>query len=364
MVHFEPLPLLEAHFFLASRQAGSTVANYFSQMIAYELPDDVLMDEYTEILSELESRLNAAITADEADIQKLYGEISSTGSDADFPSCNFAANLLTGGLESFSRDDCFDFFRSTTGEIPNRIAYMLCGAYPDEPIGQLSAVDMIITSDLSDEGKVLLIDLLRSPDKYIAMLEAMLLPIAEEFSACLELVAPLLTLYKKELGSLDSFEAEEAYFGQILRQEPPKVELFSIYPLITYYHIMTFEFIDGNKGILMCVGVLHNVLRKYFRTDSDPIAKLSAIMNSLGSRSRFDILVRLAEGPQYGRELADYLGLTPATVSHHINVLMAAGLIQIETIGKKVFYSLNYANTEKFVDMLGKLLIRNDRRQA
>ena len=136
------------------------------------------------------------------------------------------------------------------------------------------------------------------------------------------------------------------------------IERYDIYSFVSYFYVNLFGFTSvDNSRIFGGMCVLYDVLKKSYRTDIDMNAKLASIMNTLGSKSRFDILARLSEGPQYGRELAANLGLTPATVSHHINALLAEGLIKLDTSGKRIYYSLNYDCTEAFVEKLQKFAL-------
>ena len=58
-------------------------------------------------------------------------------------------------------------------------------------------------------------------------------------------------------------------------------------------------------------------------------------------KSKFEILSYTSEKNAYGAELAEMLGLTTATVSHHTSELHIAGLLNIEKQGNKIYYSKN-----------------------
>ncbi len=366
MIHFEPLPMLEAHFFLSAKQAGSSVLGYFSGKNAVDLPEDSNMDEYIKILAELEERLNASIMVDESDIAKLYGRIAESENSPDFPTDYFASNLIIGGVERLQfNEGCFEYIRSKADEIPDRIVERILGEGLDEGISQLRAIDIIASSELSNENKLLLIDIILHSETYIDLLERTLLPIAEEFSKCTDLIEPLLLHYRNSCESIASIEDEARVFEVAIKHELPNVKRYDFFPLVTYFNMLTFSFTDTeNEKVFVGMGVLYDVLRKHYKDVEDVNTKLSQIMNVLGSKSRFDILAKLSDGPQYGRELAAYLGLTPATVSHHINALLAEGLIKLDTSGKRVYYSLNYDCTENFIGMLQKLLVRPNKLPA
>lgn len=361
MVHYEPIPLLEAHFFLAARQSGFSVHEFFSKHNPKDLQDSGATEKYINILEELEARLNASITVSDEDLTKLYGEIEGTDSPKGFPSVYFLANIIVEGLESYQQgEELFDNLMDNLDEITDRVAFKFLEEDAEENTPKLTAVELVTSSSLPNENKLLLIDLILHPNKYIDMLKSALLPIAHEFSKCMGLIEPLLEHFRMEYAEVKSVEAESTLLTTALNHDLPNVKEYNIFPLVTNFNVVAFGFMDDeHTQVFMGMGVLDDILRKNTSKNRSVNYKLSNTISVLSSKSRFDILAKLSEGPQYGRELAAHLGLTPATVSHHINVLLAEGLVKLDTSGKRVYYSLNYECTEAFVEMLQKLLTRN-----
>ena len=60
---------------------------------------------------------------------------------------------------------------------------------------------------------------------------------------------------------------------------------------------------------------------------TDPTRQLAELLRALGDETRLRIISLLARRPHYGEELAEFLGLRPATISHHAKLLRAAGII-------------------------------------
>lgn len=60
----------------------------------------------------------------------------------------------------------------------------------------------------------------------------------------------------------------------------------------------------------------------------------------LADGSRLRIVHLLAQRPHYGQELAAALGMSAATVSHHMTLLMRAGLVTIERQSHRTYYVL------------------------
>lgn len=74
--------------------------------------------------------------------------------------------------------------------------------------------------------------------------------------------------------------------------------------------------------------------------DSARLEELSLLFKALADPARLRILGLLAERPLAGHELADRLGLTPPTISHHMRRLTAARLVDVEPDAQSRIYSL------------------------
>ncbi|QGP91321.1 Transcriptional repressor SdpR [Neomoorella glycerini] len=79
---------------------------------------------------------------------------------------------------------------------------------------------------------------------------------------------------------------------------------------------------------------------------------LNTLFKALGDDTRREILRRLARGDMAAGEIAAAFDLSWPTISHHLNVLKEAGLVQDEKKGQYVIYSLN---TTVFQDITGWL---------
>lgn len=360
MINFEPLPLMEAHFFLANKQARFRTEDYFRKK-AFFRTDIAFSDEaYIKPLIELEKRLDESVEINDEELSLLYRNLDSSGNDPAVPGNYFVANLLIGSLELFADEqNCFKLIRERANTVIDSIAIRLNDEMPEDGISQTEIFEQIVASELPDESKLLLIDVVLHTNKYIDMLERAILPIAEEFKKCGQIIEPLLSHFKDRYSPINTPKEESKLFCDMLQQPTPADSEFDIYPMLSYFYIIVFNFVDKeHKNIFGGIGVLYDSLKEFYHPDWDVNSKLTSIMNVLGSKSRFDILVKLSEAPQYGRELAAHLGVTPATISHHINALLAEGLIKLDTTGKRVYYSLNYDCIESFVGMLQKLLCR------
>jgi DNA-binding transcriptional ArsR family regulator len=75
-------------------------------------------------------------------------------------------------------------------------------------------------------------------------------------------------------------------------------------------------------------------------------------MRALGDPTRREILRALRAGDLTAGELGARFPITAASVSHHLNVLKEAELVQAERDGRTIVYSLNSTVLQDFVGEL------------
>jgi len=79
------------------------------------------------------------------------------------------------------------------------------------------------------------------------------------------------------------------------------------------------------------------------------------LFKALADPTRRQVLKRLQSGPATAGELAEEFPQAKATLSHHFNVLKAAGLVRSERRGQHVVYSLNTSVFEDLARMMADL---------
>src|SRR5262245_59618506 len=71
-------------------------------------------------------------------------------------------------------------------------------------------------------------------------------------------------------------------------------------------------------------------------------------LKTLGDENRLTMVGMMGDQERTVSEMAEMLGLTDPTVSHHISKLHNAGLLRLRMAGNQRFYRLNKAGVEKF----------------
>lgn len=78
-------------------------------------------------------------------------------------------------------------------------------------------------------------------------------------------------------------------------------------------------------------------------SNESDVAERVHLLKTIADATRLRILGLLAEAPRSGRDLADALGLTAPTISHHMAKLVEVGIVVATPEGTRRTYSLNAA---------------------
>lgn len=83
---------------------------------------------------------------------------------------------------------------------------------------------------------------------------------------------------------------------------------------------------------------------------------IDASIRALGDPTRREILRVLRAGDLSAGDIAARFPITSASISHHLNVLKDAGLVQAERNGRSIVYSLDSTVFQEFVQQMMTLL--------
>ncbi|MFY3790164.1 ArsR/SmtB family transcription factor [Ureibacillus sp. MALMAid1270] len=86
---------------------------------------------------------------------------------------------------------------------------------------------------------------------------------------------------------------------------------------------------------------------KQLSDDREKSETLSKQLKAIADPNRLLILRMLATHKEYGAKLAEYLGITTATVSHHIETLKKVGLVKEEKIGTIKYFTADKEQVNK-----------------
>lgn len=86
-------------------------------------------------------------------------------------------------------------------------------------------------------------------------------------------------------------------------------------------------------------------------------AELANIFNTLGDKTRLEIVRSLVERPHYGQELAKMLGISNATVFYHLSQLEKTRTVHLERIEHRVYYVLDAARLRYLLTQASSFLL-------
>ncbi|MDE6273497.1 MAG: autorepressor SdpR family transcription factor [Clostridiales bacterium] len=78
--------------------------------------------------------------------------------------------------------------------------------------------------------------------------------------------------------------------------------------------------------------------------------------SAMSDKTRREILTMLKTRPHTAGEIADQFELSAATVSHHLSVLKASGLVTSEKRAQTIIYSMNASVLKKMLRVVGSFL--------
>lgn len=356
MISYNPIPLLEASFFLANRELKKNSKEYFNSRREAINDIDGRIDEYIDSIIQLEERLEGSITADASTLSMLFKPLDNTTSMGRMPSTLFAANLIVQDIVNYNDgENCFSCLHEKKEFVRSSIANWI--SHTDKLNSKITTDELFLMlkkSGLSSDAKLLITDIAVDYDNYVNLLEEVLTPVANEFTAASALYAPLIEKFK--LSYPQNINIEKV-IADSLQNHDFRSKRMSVFPMISYYphRIVNIR----NDCIDIGIGVLYDFLVENYNPNIRTQEKLSNIMTVLGGKNRFNIMMRLAEGPVYGREIAKLLDVAPATVSQHMSLLLGAGLVKLENEGTKVYYSLNSEGMKDFIEMQKELFLKS-----
>lgn len=158
---------------------------------------------------------------------------------------------------------------------------------------------------------------------------------------------------QQAMEKVQSMEMEPLALAQyIMGKTFRRTSLYRMYCFIPSYFFSTDRIrIFDSKTCIIIYGV--NATLVDLREKS---AELELQLKALSDRNRLLILKMLAGKKEYGAKIAEYLGITTATVSHHLELLKKAGFIKEEKIGTIKYFSYDQKHAETIINQLQEFI--------
>lgn len=104
-------------------------------------------------------------------------------------------------------------------------------------------------------------------------------------------------------------------------------------------------------------GLLSEMVMKNIKARPHSKESLLLKLKALSDGSKLGIITSLKISPKYNLEIAQQLGLTAATMSHHMSVLLSCGFVGVEKKDGKVYYHLVEENIKDMIEELEQTLL-------
>lgn len=105
------------------------------------------------------------------------------------------------------------------------------------------------------------------------------------------------------------------------------------------------------------IGVLVNPKINFIEKKADSIEQLLSMLKVLTDKSRLEILKSLKDENLCGQDITARLNISPATVSHHMNMLATQRFIVYKKRGTKINYNINYDGIKRCLSHLEAMLL-------
>ncbi|MGL4738448.1 MAG: ArsR/SmtB family transcription factor [Cellulosilyticaceae bacterium] len=357
IIHTEANLILESFFTLsqlANPNHESHIRHTFANLPASS-PNRALLSHVIAYLDQVEDQLH--LPQDRLDF--LFKEASPTSS-LDSKGALFLQNCLAeADLATFvEKVKAFD-----ASERFNHIRYIMLSMLAHTP-ETMSEIDTLLPHESALFEQIFKHKELSESEKYdIFYIYYHYEVLLEEFVSfilqTIPIIAPLLEPFQKDVEQLilsmnDSLSTQGiGYFTELFNINLGANSHFSFYPCVSAPLSLTFS---NTKATLEHFNIFFGIyvlpfisLKKECQHSEKEIA---SFLKALADPTKLQILKLIKDERLYASQLAEKLGLTNATVSHHMNVLLQLEILKCEKEQNKFYYALEPTSFKTYLDQI------------
>ena len=217
----------------------------------------------------------------------------------------------------------------------------------ENPEVEENLIQLLEKSGLEDNEKWKLLRIMQQPKKYITQLVNSINSNMEAFQKSVSHIGkPLIKL-------LDQYNLSVKNHGDKLFYELKS----KLSPASTIYPTLVFPVSQIIFETSCYYGLLSEVVTKNKKNRLYSKESLLLKLKALSDGSKLEIITSLKISPKYNLEIAQQLGLTAATMSHHMNVLLTCGFVGVEKKDGKVYYHLEKDSIKDMIEELEQILL-------
>lgn len=167
-------------------------------------------------------------------------------------------------------------------------------------------------------------------------------------------LADIPIIAEKTMFDLKSMSMEGLTLAQfVMGKSFKRTSLYKMYYFIPSYYFSPSRMRIFNANVCIVIYGCATPLSDTRETS----AELEVQIKALSDRNRLLILRMLSGRKEYGAKIAEYLGITTATVSHHLEILKKAGLVTEEKVGTIKYFSYNQEQAESILNNVQQFLL-------
>ncbi|MDF2651743.1 MAG: hypothetical protein K0Q73_7548 [Paenibacillus sp.] len=106
---------------------------------------------------------------------------------------------------------------------------------------------------------------------------------------------------------------------------------------------------------LICIGINNDILADHGRVKE----KVENFLKAISDKRRLDIIDLLLERQWYGQELAAKLGLTPAAINYHMNLMFELDFVKLERVENRLYYALDKSRMRNYFSLAMRTILRD-----
>lgn len=207
-------------------------------------------------------------------------------------------------------------------------------------------ISFLDQSGLEASAKWKLFHLLQQPKKHMLQLVHIVNANKEAYyKAVSEIAKPLAKLLDRFTVSANDLNSKSLHETLDKLLQASNVFPSLVFPLLQLFH-----------DDICYYGLLSELVIQYGKDRQQSKEALLQKLKALSDSSKLEILISLKISPKYNLEIAQQLGLTPATMSHHMSVLLNCGLVGVEKKDGKVYYHLQKENIGNLIQELAQTI--------
>lgn len=205
----------------------------------------------------------------------------------------------------------------------------------------------------SEQRRTFLFDFISNLSFYREHISTLLLEITHS-KAFKQMMKKRSELIEDTLTDLKAISLEPLALAQyVMGKTFKRTSLYKMYYFIPSYYFTPHRMRIFNPNMCIVIYGCAAPLSDNRETSAD----LSLQLKALSDHNRLLILRMLSTNREYGAKLAEYLGITTATVSHHLEILKKAGFITEEKVGTIKYFSCNQEHTQLTLNEIQKFIL-------